>query len=155
MGRLNAPQSELHALALIHMQGTTCMYPLACCQALAPAAKLLAQPCPDSAFAVPPPVTRGRPLPKPSVRAIMSGLSPAHSWPDHGRMTCRPPCPARCRWEASGKAIRNIDFSPAHSDGVLFSCDEAGACKLWSADSGAEVAQLQPPPGKQVLGPRA
>jgi hypothetical protein len=64
------------------------------------------------------------------------------------------PCPAGCRWEASAKAIRNVDFSPAHNDGVLFSCDEAGACKLWSADSGAEVAQLQPPPGQQPGVPR-
>ncbi|KAL4422678.1 hypothetical protein ABPG75_008875 [Micractinium tetrahymenae] len=52
----------------------------------------------------------------------------------------------RLRWEASSKAIRNVDFSQAHSDGVLFSCDEGGACKLWSVDSGAEIAQLAAPP---------
>lgn len=51
----------------------------------------------------------------------------------------------RLRWEASPKAIRNVDFSPAHSDGVLISCDEGGACKLWSADSGEEIAQLAAP----------
>lgn len=55
--------------------------------------------------------------------------------------------PFPSRWEASAKAIRNVDFSPAHSDGVLFSCDESGACKLWSVDRGEEIAQLTAPPG--------
>lgn len=51
------------------------------------------------------------------------------------------------RWQASDKAVRNVDFSPAHNDGVLFSCDEAGACRLWDAAAGEEIAQLAPPPG--------
>lgn len=50
------------------------------------------------------------------------------------------------RWQASEKAIRNVDFSAAHSDGVVASVDESGACKLWSVASGELVAQLQPPP---------
>lgn len=54
----------------------------------------------------------------------------------------------RLRWQASEKPIRNVDFSTAHSDGVLFTCDEAGACKLWDAHSGAEITQLQPPAGE-------
>lgn len=40
-----------------------------------------------------------------------------------------------------------MDFSPAHGDGVLFSCDEAGACRLWNAGTGEEIAQLAPPQG--------
>lgn len=52
----------------------------------------------------------------------------------------------RLRWEASQKAIRNVDFSAAHADGVLISCDEAGACRLWVADNGELIAELQSPP---------
>lgn len=73
--------------------------------------------------------------------------APARSIPGHRSF---PPLFA-CRWEASTKAIRNVDFSPAHSDGVLFSCDEGGACKLWSVDNGEEIAQLAAPPGGSAL----
>lgn len=59
--------------------------------------------------------------------------------------SCHPWSPSLC--QASEKPIRNVDFSAAHSDGLLFTCDEAGICKLWNATSGAEVAQLQPPAG--------
>jgi WD40 repeat protein len=57
------------------------------------------------------------------------------------------PHPSLCRWQASAKAVRNVDFSGAHSDGVLFTCDEAGACRLWDAANGDEIAQLEVPPG--------
>ena len=60
------------------------------------------------------------------------------------------PTRTRCcapRWQASDKAIRNVDYSAAHSDGVLFACDEGGACKLWAADSGEHIATLEAPPG--------
>ena len=50
------------------------------------------------------------------------------------------------RWQASEKSIRNVDFSAAHSDGVVATVDESGACKLWDAAAGDLVAQLQPPP---------
>lgn len=59
----------------------------------------------------------------------------------------RLPCRPDPRWEASQKAIRNVDFSAAHADGVLISCDEAGACRLWAADNGELIAELQAPPG--------
>lgn len=49
------------------------------------------------------------------------------------------------KWKASEKAIRNIDFSFAHNDGVVVSTDESGACKLWDIASGELVTQLQPP----------
>ncbi|KAL4852880.1 SEC12-like protein 2 [Chlorella vulgaris] len=52
----------------------------------------------------------------------------------------------KLRWQASAKAVRNVDFSGAHSDGVLFTCDEAGACRLWDAATGDEIAQLEVPP---------
>ena len=58
----------------------------------------------------------------------------------------------RLRWQASPKAIRSVDFSGAHGDGALFACDEAGACRLWSAETGEEVAALPTPPGACVLG---
>eukprot|EP00887_Chlorella_sp_A99_P000209 scaffold13.g209.t1 len=51
----------------------------------------------------------------------------------------------RLRWQASERPIRNVDFSAAHGDGVLFTCDETGACKLWDAATGDEITQLQPP----------
>ncbi len=41
-----------------------------------------------------------------------------------------------------------MDFSAAHADGVLISCDEAGACRLWAADSGELIAELQAPAGE-------
>jgi len=49
------------------------------------------------------------------------------------------------KWIASEKAIRNVDFSSAHNDGVIVSTDESGACKLWDIASGELVTQLQPP----------
>ena len=49
------------------------------------------------------------------------------------------------KWSASEKGLRNLDFSAAHSDGVVASVDESGACKLWDVSSGGMVAQLQPP----------
>jgi len=49
------------------------------------------------------------------------------------------------KWKASEKAIRNLDFSVAHSDGVVVSTDESGACKLWNVASGDLVTQLQLP----------
>lgn len=58
-----------------------------------------------------------------------------------------PPAPTHTRWEASTKAIRSVDFSAAHADGVLAACDEGGACRLWSAHSGELIAELQPPQG--------
>ena len=55
-------------------------------------------------------------------------------------------CTRLLYWQASpSKAIRNVDFSGAHSDGVVFTVDESGACKVWDASSGEEVAQLQLP----------
>lgn len=51
----------------------------------------------------------------------------------------------RQRWKASEKAVRNVDFSAAHSDGVLCTVDESGACKLWHVTGGELVTQLQPP----------
>lgn len=70
------------------------------------------------------------------------------AWPAchmlHPRTSSALPAP---RWEASQKAIRNVDFSAAHADGVLISCDEAGACRLWVADNGELIAELQSPPG--------
>lgn len=70
------------------------------------------------------------------------------AWPAchmlHPRTSFALPAP---RWEASQKAIRNVDFSAAHADGVLISCDEAGACRLWAADNGELIAELQSPPG--------
>lgn len=53
---------------------------------------------------------------------------------------------SKARWQASEKGIRNVDFSAAHSDGVLASVDESGECKLWDVASGALVMKLQPPP---------
>ena len=53
------------------------------------------------------------------------------------------------RWEASPKPIRNVDFSPAHGDGVLLACDEGGACRLWDLE-GHEIAQLAAPAGACV-----
>jgi WD40 repeat protein len=52
----------------------------------------------------------------------------------------------KTRWQASPKGLRNVDFSAAHSDGVVASVDESGACKLWDVASGEMVAQLHPPP---------
>jgi prolactin regulatory element-binding protein len=51
------------------------------------------------------------------------------------------------KWTVGEKAIRNIDFSKAHSDGILVTVDESGACQLWEtrAGGGTEVARLSPP----------
>lgn len=54
---------------------------------------------------------------------------------------------SRRRWQASEKPLRNLDFSAAHSDGVVCSVDEAGACRLWDVKSGELVAHLQAPAG--------
>jgi len=49
------------------------------------------------------------------------------------------------KWHASEKAIRNVDFSSAHNDGVVASVDESGACKLWNSTTGELIVQLLPP----------
>lgn len=50
------------------------------------------------------------------------------------------------RWKASEKAIRNLDFSYHHDDGILSSVDESGACILWLVAEAEAISRLQPPP---------
>jgi prolactin regulatory element-binding protein len=56
-----------------------------------------------------------------------------------------PSLTSKRRWQPSTKAVRNVDFSAAHADGVLAAVDESGACVLWDVASGEEVGRLQPP----------
>ncbi|KAK9832796.1 hypothetical protein WJX81_001956 [Elliptochloris bilobata] len=44
-------------------------------------------------------------------------------------------------------AFRDLDFSPAHSDKVLATTSEDGACVLWAWDAGVRAEQLELPPG--------
>lgn len=58
-----------------------------------------------------------------------------------------PSLASHAKWTVGEKAIRNIDFSKAHSDGILVTVDESGACQLWETrgGGGSEVARLSPP----------
>lgn len=49
------------------------------------------------------------------------------------------------RWQASKKAIRNLDFSSAHSDCVIAAVDESGSCILYNVSDGQVLTQLSPP----------
>ena len=49
------------------------------------------------------------------------------------------------RWQGSQKAIRNLDFSSAHADGVIAAVDESGSCILWNVSDGEMLTQLSPP----------
>lgn len=49
-------------------------------------------------------------------------------------------------WKVSSeKAVRNIAFSTGHSDGIVITVDESGACQLWETDKGIEIARLSTP----------
>lgn len=49
-------------------------------------------------------------------------------------------------WQASpDKAIRFVDFSDPHGNGILFTTDESGAACLWNTDDGEKVTQLSAP----------
>jgi len=49
------------------------------------------------------------------------------------------------RLEASIKEIRNVDFSKAHSDGILCIVDDSGKCTLWNVDEKARVLEISTP----------
>ena len=51
----------------------------------------------------------------------------------------------KLHWKVSEKAVRNVDFSAVHNDGVLSSVDESGACKFWGLGDGELVWELHAP----------
>jgi hypothetical protein len=60
----------------------------------------------------------------------------------------------KSQWQASPKAIRNVDFSAPHGDRVIAAVDESGGCTLWAVDTAEAVARLEPPAGEHRAGIR-
>ena len=62
------------------------------------------------------------------------------AWPSLSILKSVEACP--------GRAVRNIDFSSAHNDGVLFVVDDSGKCSLWSTDKLEYMSNLTGPKDK-------
>ena len=43
------------------------------------------------------------------------------------------------------KAVRNVDFSSAHSDGIVLAADESGSCSLWNMEDMQMLCLLEKP----------
>lgn len=43
------------------------------------------------------------------------------------------------------KGVRNVDFSPAHNNGILIAVDESGSCSLWNLEDGRHMCNLEKP----------
>jgi len=62
------------------------------------------------------------------------------AWPSLSILESVEACP--------GRAIRNIDFSSAHNDGILFVVDDNGKCSLWSTDKLEYMSDMTGPKDK-------
>lgn len=62
------------------------------------------------------------------------------AWPSLSILKSVEACP--------GRAVRNIDFSSAHNDGVLFVVDDNGKCCLWSTDKLEYMSNMTGPKDK-------